>query len=194
MGLKNYLKKIYPLQIAMQGSVGSFNHLAVKKFLAYEDLAYELLPSGSVEKVFTDLKMHKASVGHFAVYNNLAGFVEETLKTAGKEKFEVLGTFEMDIDHFLLGKAELRSIKKVYSHPHALKQCSDFLTKLDAEIIEWSDTAQSASDLKDGIIDHDTSAVIAPSICAQLYNLNILSPSIQNTISRTGFWWIRLLN
>jgi prephenate dehydratase len=49
----------------------------------------------------------------------------------------------------------------------------------EADIVPYSDTAQAAEDLARGTLP-DTTAVIAPRKCAELYGLEILEESIQD--------------
>ena len=49
----------------------------------------------------------------------------------------------------------------------------------EADIVPYLDTAKAAEDLANGVLS-DTTAVIAPRKCAELYGLEILEESIQD--------------
>jgi prephenate dehydratase len=177
---------------AIQGSLGSFNHIALLSYLKAEGVTgFDTVESGSVSQVFEDLRLGKARFGQFAVFNNLAGFVHETLGCVGSEQFKIVDTYSLEIHHCLLTKnRDLSQVKYVYSHPHALAQCSEFLQRNNLQPIEWIDTAKSAKDLATGRIDQEISAVIAPKICSELYGLNLVAENIENSFSRTEFWLV----
>jgi prephenate dehydratase len=180
---------------AIQGSIGSFNHIAIQKYFDTERVqSFDLVESGSVSRVFEDLRSKKADFGQFAVFNNLAGFVPESLKCIGEERFSIVDTYSLDIHHCMLTKnLNLDQVEQIYSHPHALAQCSDFLTRNSIAGTEWIDTASSARDLASGRIDQNRSAVIAPKICAELYGLTVAVENIENSFSRTEFWLVELV-
>jgi chorismate mutase/prephenate dehydratase len=69
-------------------------------------------------------------------------------------------------------------VKRVYSHPQALAQCSDFLEKLKCEIIPTYDTAGSVKIVKErGLMDE---AAIASERAAEIYGMKILARDISN--------------
>jgi prephenate dehydratase len=91
--------------------------------------------------------------------------------------------FEINVHHMLLVKpgTKASSVTTIASHDQAIKQCRMYLKRVwhDAEIMQYVDTAKAAEDLSLGILSQ-TTAVIAPRRCAELYGLEILEESIQD--------------
>ncbi len=100
-----------------------------------------------------------------------------------KHNFNIDNFFEVDIRHNLLvlPDAKIEDIDKIISHQQALKQCRMYLKRKwpNAEIVEWTDTAEAAKDLSQGKFSKNT-AVIAPYVCAELYGLKVLEERIQD--------------
>ena len=71
---------------------------------------------------------------------------------------------------------KLDDIREVESHHMALLQCTNFLDNYRWQLIESADTALSAAQLQAS--GSRTKAVIASSLAAQLFNLDIVAPDI----------------
>ena len=76
---------------------------------------------------------------------------------------------------------KLADIKTIYSHPQALAQCEEFLTKLKVEIVPSYDTAGSAKMIKEN--QWKGFAAIASKRTAAIYGLEILMPQIETNIN-----------
>lgn len=91
--------------------------------------------------------------------------------------------FEYDVHHMLLVRPGVNAslIDTIVSHDQALKQCRMYVRRrwAGAEVQPYADTAQAAADLGEGKLS-ETTAVIAPRRCAELYGLEILEESIQD--------------
>ena len=92
----------------------------------------------------------------------------------GASHLEVIGERVIGIHHQLLVRPELvdlKSIKKVMSHPQALGQCSRYLDKIGVNIrVPTSSTADAARKLAEDSSLVDT-AVIASEFAADVYGL-----------------------
>jgi len=173
------------MNIAFQGEHGAFSEVAAKKYFG-ESITTS--PSYSFGDVFTKVQKEKVDYGVIPIENSLYGSVFDTydllLKStgaSGKNGVSVVGELQLQINHQLLAAAnlELHQIKKVYSHPQALGQCSEFLKKLkNAEILPAYDTAGSALTLRKHA--GEPVAIIASKQAAAVYHLKILKKNIQN--------------
>jgi len=180
--MKKVRKK--PIKIGISGEKGSFSEEAAIYFCQKSGIQnYKLVYLTTVEKVLKNLDNRKIDLGIFPIENSNGGIVYEAIYAMAKYKFKIQKLFEIDIKHNLLVKKGVKKseIKKIASHPQALKQCRMYLKRKwqKVELIEWPDTAKAAKDLSKGKLKKDT-GVIAPKICAKLYNLKILEESIQD--------------
>jgi prephenate dehydratase len=73
---------------------------------------------------------------------------------------------------------DYREIRVVYSHPQALAQCRDFLMRNKLEPRPYYDTAGAAKMLARE--NPKAAAAIASSLCAELYNLEIIKEGIED--------------
>ncbi len=166
------------LNIAFQGERGAFSEIAAKKMFGENIL---ISPSFSFEEVFIKVKNGKVDFGVIPIENSLYGSVFESYDLLLQYSLKIVGELNLQINHHFLTAEnyKLSQIKKVYSHPQALGQCSKFLKTLkNAEIIPTYDTAGSAlisiqnKDVK--------SAAIASREASEIYKLKILKSNIQN--------------
>jgi prephenate dehydratase len=100
-----------------------------------------------------------------------------------RHTFKIEKMFEIDIKMNLLVRkgATASKINNITSHQQALRQCRMYLKRKwpDAELEEYSDTASAAKDLAEGVLP-ETTAVIAPKVCAEIYGLDLLEEGIQD--------------
>ncbi|MCL5029204.1 MAG: prephenate dehydratase [Bacteroidetes bacterium] len=166
------------LKIAFQGERGAFSETASKKMFS-ENI--QISPSFSFEDVFTKVKNNHVDYGVIPIENSLYGSVFESYDLLLQYSLTIIGELNLQINHHLLANQnyELNELKKIYSHPQALGQCSIFLKTLkNAELVPAYDTAGSALMLmNDKVIP---AAAIASREAADIYKLKILKSNIQN--------------
>lgn len=166
------------MKIAFQGEHGAFSEVAAKKFFGDK---IETIPSYAFADVFEKVEKKQVQFGVIPIENSLYGSVFDTYDLLLKSTLSVVGELQLQINHHLLAKRHLEfsEITKVYSHPQALGQCSEFLSTLkNAEILPSYDTAGSALTL----LKHngDPIAIVASKEAAEVYQLKILKKHIQN--------------
>jgi len=170
--------------IGIAGGEGSFSEEATIYYCQKNKIQnYKLKYLISVENVLSSLDKKEINLGIFPIENSNGGIVYEAVYSIAKHSFNIDKIFEIDIHHnlLILPGVEKSDIKKIASHPQALKQCRMYLKRrwLEAEIIEWEDTAKAAEDLSKGKLNSST-AVIAPLKCAGLYDLKVLEEKVQD--------------
>lgn len=166
------------MKIAFQGERGAFSEIATKHYFGE---AVKLSPSYSFDEVFKKVKSGEVNFGVVPIENTLYGSIFETYDLLLKYSLTIFGELNLQINHHLLAfnKFKLNQIKKIFSHPQALGQCSNFLTKLkNAKIYPAYDTAGSINLSNEK--KEEVSAIIASSKAAEFYNLFILKENIQN--------------
>ncbi len=170
--------------IGVSGSKGSFSEEAAERYVRENKLQnFDFKYLISVEKVLKELSAQKINKGIFPIENSNGGIVLEAVEAMSRYIFKIEKIFEIDVRHCLLvlPGVKVKDIKKICSHPQALKQCRMYLHRCwqDTELIEYADTAQAAKDLAANKLSAQT-AVIAPRASALLYGLTILEESIQD--------------
>lgn len=164
--------------VSYQGEPGAYSEQAAIKFFG-ENIS--LSPSVTFEMVFQKVKNKVTNFGIVPVENSLYGSVFDTQDLLLKYSLNVIGELYLGINHFLMAKKKLnlKNIKKIYSHPQALGQCSNFLSSLKSvEIQPVYDTAGAAKLIANG--ESNDTAAIASQLAAQNYNLKIIRGNIQN--------------
>ncbi len=167
------------MKIAIQGELGSFHHIASQHFYGGE---HGYVCCDSFRDVFAALGDGRADTAVVAVENSLFGSIAEVYDLLLKHGYPVVGEVVERIHQNLITfpGANLGQITRVYSHPVALAQCSEFLNREmpNAEIIEHHDTAASAAFVKHAG-DH-ASAAIASRMAADMHDMGVLRPNIQD--------------
>lgn len=171
-------------KIGVMGAKGSFSEQAGERYKEMSGLGdATILPLVTAEAVLGALEAGSIDIGIFPIENSNGGIVIEAVHAMAKHRFTIEKMFEIDVHHMLLVKPGQTAahITAVSSHDQALKQCRMYLKRVwpGADIVPYADTAKAAEDLSLGIIP-DTTAVIAPRRCAELYGLEILEESIQD--------------
>ncbi len=162
--------------IGFQGEHGAFSEGAAKKY----DPASIPIPCPQFTDVFDGVESGALDSGIVPVENSLAGPVVQVGQLLAETPLKIAGALKFQVNHCLLKLPETdhRDIRKVYSHPQALAQCKDFLTRHQIEGIPYYDTAGAARML--AVERPAMTAVIAAASCADYYGLEILKENVQD--------------
>lgn len=172
------------VKIGVSGNIGSFSEEAAKHYCLKNNIAdFKLFYLINVENVLTELNASKIDKAVFPIENSNGGIVYEAVYAMAKHNFKIENIFEIDIKHCLLVKPGINAadIKKIASHPQALKQCRMYLKRkwTETELEEYTDTASAAKDISEEVLS-STTAAIASAHCAKLYHMDILEEGIQD--------------
>ena len=99
------------------------------------------------EEVMMSLKNGQADYGVLPIENSSTGTLSDIFDLLAEYDNYIIGEHVVTVDHNLWGLpgADISKVKRVYSHPQALLQCSDFLKKHPyIEQIEGGSTASCA--------------------------------------------------
>jgi len=166
-----------PHTVAYAGTPGSFaNEAAEKVFPNSAITGFE-----HFEDVFGAVLKGRVEIGIVPYENSIAGEVLEVVEALKSGKFEIVDRIKIKIEQMLVAPpgTELTSIRKIYSHPKALEQCSKFLSTLpNCKIIPYSTTSAAAAAV--AALNDQCSAAIASRTAARLYRLEILKEDIQD--------------
>lgn len=168
-----------PQRVAYLGPRATFTHLAcIQKFGA----SAQYVPVNSIKDVFNEVERGRANFGVVPIENSTEGVVNHTLDMFIDSNLLIYGEILQEVSHHLLSKADrMEDVKQIYSHPHAIAQCRQWLeTNLPhVPVSEVPSTARAA----ELCADDPTSAAIASELAGQLYGLKVLKARIEDNIN-----------
>jgi chorismate mutase/prephenate dehydratase len=165
-----------PLRVAYLGPEGTYSHAAATKLFGESS---QFLPHNSLTKVVDMVERSDADIGILPFENSSEGSVTETHRLLLSTSLHVIGEYTMPIVHALLSNAtSLSKIRTVYAHPQALGQCRNWLQANlpHAILVGESSTAEAAK----RVARQNTTAAIASSVNADMYNLQVIADHIQD--------------
>jgi chorismate mutase/prephenate dehydratase len=166
-----------PLKVAFQGEMGAYSEVAVYKCFGVK---VQPIPCKIFQEVFSRVDSGLADYGVLPIENSIEGSVNQVYDLLLTHNLMICGEVVIKVEHCLIGNpnSNLNRLKRVYSHPQALAQCSSFLERLKCEIIPTYDTAGSVKIVKErGLIDE---GAIASERAAEIYGMKILARDISN--------------
>lgn len=163
--------------VAIQGVKGSFHHIVSQQFFNKTVDTIECL---TFDEVVDSLITEACDAAIMALENSIAGSIIPNYALIDKYGLHVVGEHYVDVQHNLMAlpNQNIQDIKEVYSHPMALLQCKEFF-KLHPHIklVEDKDTAEVAERIHKNKLEGV--GAIASEMAAEIFELDILSPSIQ---------------
>ncbi len=164
--------------VACQGTEGANAETAAKQIFGENcNPAY----FATFADVFEAVQSGKTQFGIIPVQNSTAGSVVQAYDLMGQYNFYINKTTVVEVTNCLAVKpgTKMSEIKNVYSHPQALAQCSEFLTKNGLHAIPHSNTATAAQMVAESA---EPIAAICSEPCAELYGLEILYDHISDYV------------
>lgn len=164
--------------IAYLGPPSTFTHLAsLGKF--GESAQY--IPVSGIKEVFDEVERGRSLYGVVPIENSTEGVVNYTLDMFIDSNLIIYGEVMQEISHHLMSKnGRFEDIKTLYSHPHAIAQCRNWLevNLPQATVIETPSTSRAA----EKCTSESDAAAIASDLAAQMYGLEILKSRIEDSI------------
>ncbi|QED23655.1 prephenate dehydratase [Candidatus Deianiraea vastatrix] len=168
------------MKIGYQGTDGAYSHIASQilspnsSYIGFYDFfdAFAALNQQTVDKIVIPIE------------NSYAGRVADVHRLIAKNNIYFEAEYILKIQHQLLANhaTKPQDITEILSHEQAIMQCQDNLKRIFAtttpKLIPVNDTADAAKRLMQS--NNTTSAVIASSLSAKIYNLQIIHPDIQD--------------
>ncbi|XWS73959.1 hypothetical protein CRYUN_Cryun02cG0174300 [Craigia yunnanensis] len=169
------------LRVAYQGVSGAYSEAAAGK--AYPNC--EAIPCDQFEVAFQAVELWIADRAVLPLENSLGGSIHRNYDLLLRQRLHIVGEVQFPVHHCLLALPGIRKeyLTRVISHPQALSQCEDTLTKLGLNVTleAFDDTAAAAEYIATNNL-RDTAA-IASARAAELYGLQILADGIQDDSS-----------
>ncbi|MDD7642759.1 MAG: prephenate dehydratase [bacterium] len=174
------------IRVVYQGVEGAYAHQALAAYFGEETECFNV---DTWRDAMEAIKSGKADYAVLPFENSSAGIVAENYDLLKEYGYYIVGEQKIKINHCVLGLPGVNfgDIKKLYSHPQALAQCSKFLeSHREWEIIPAKNTAMAAKKVEE---DKDPAqAAIASSMTAELYGLDMLAEGVQNnSMNETRF-------
>lgn len=166
------------LRVAIQGISASFHEIAAFAYFGREIETVECL---SFHSLCETLSNHQSDFAVMAIENSIAGSILPNYFLLQQYRFRIIGELYLPIHMHLLSLSgvSIDDIRCVESHTMAIRQCTDFINRLEnVEIHESDDTALSAKRISEEMLK-DTAA-IANEFAAKKYGLQILARNIEN--------------
>jgi chorismate mutase / prephenate dehydratase len=167
--------------VSFQGAEGAYSQIAAERHFAAWGGEIECRGQSSFLALLQAVSTGAADYGMLPVENTTAGSINEAYDLLAQTSLAVVGEEVLRVEHCLVGlpEASLDQIRRVYSHPQALAQCSVFLAGLDdCAVQSFTDTAMSVQKVRD---ERDpTQAAVASERAADLYGLKVLTRNIEN--------------
>lgn len=171
------MNKKKKLKIAIQGIATSFHEVAA---LTYFQEPIQTVECLSFHALCESLKKGESDYAVMAIENSIAGSILPNYFLLQEYHFSIIGEVYLPIHMHLLALpgVKVSDLTSIESHPMAIRQCSDFLYRLNGvQILESDDTALSARKVKEQKLK--TTAAIANEYAAKKFGLNILEKRIE---------------
>lgn len=165
-------------RIAIQGLKGSFHDIAAHRYFEGEDI--ELVCCDTFEEVFDHMAKDADMVALVAIENTIAGSLLHNYELLRDSGLTIVGEHKLRISHSImcLPDEDWADLTEVNSHPVALMQCRDFLSRhTSLKVVEVADTAGAAADISQRQLRGH--AAICHRDAAQIYGMKVLQEGIE---------------
>ena len=117
------------IRVAFQGIEEAYSHLASRKYFSQYLDRVTFRPCATFAEVIESVEDGEADYGVLPVENTTAGSINEVYDLLLRTRLSIVGEEIYEIVHCLsaVSDVSLANIRRIYSHPQALAQCSNFL-------------------------------------------------------------------
>jgi arogenate/prephenate dehydratase len=164
-------------RIAYQGEPGAYSEAAS---LGFFGSSVETLACNNFDQVFASVTNGTCSHGVIPIENSLAGSIHRNYDLLIRHDLHLVGEYFLRVSHCLLALpgVRLEDIETIHSHPQALAQCENNLSRVNARAVAEADTAGSARMVREANNPH--AAALASRRAAEVYKLNILVENMED--------------
>jgi len=165
-----------PLGVCYLGPPGTFTHMAARmKFGG----SVRYIPVEDIEGIFVETSRGHTDYGVVPVENSTDGTVTDTLDMFTKYDVSICAEITLCVHHNLLARCRREEVRRIYSRPQVFGQCRNWLASNmpKVERVEVTSTTRAAQLAR----EEKYSAAIASAEAAELYGLEIICPSIEDS-------------
>ncbi len=169
-------------RVVFQGLEGAYGHAATVQFFGKDA---DIRHVRRFEDLMVEVQEGRADFAVLPIENSSAGAVTDNYDLLIKYDNVIVAETFLPVHHYLLGTgdADISDVKRVYAHPQALMQSSEFLNKHDWQQISMENNAVAAQKVRD---ENDSSqAAVAGEIAGEIYGLRKLAGPINNCPDNT---------
>ncbi|MGA2761864.1 MAG: 3-deoxy-7-phosphoheptulonate synthase [Spirochaetia bacterium] len=167
--------------VAYQGERGAYGEKAIRHWFSGDVKA---LPVPEFPNVFEAVLEGRAAFGIVPIENSLTGSIHQNYDLLLQyPDIRIVGEQKIRIEHNLitLPQAKVEDIRRVYSHPQGLAQCSRFLDEHPQwERVAFYDTAGAARFVAEKASPEN--AAIASAEAAAVYGLSVLRQGLETNV------------
>jgi chorismate mutase/prephenate dehydratase len=167
--------------VAYQGVDGAYSHLAAMRHFGPRGGAVVFRGYPTFRAMMESVRDGQAHYGVLPIENTTAGSINDAYDLLAQMDLSVVGEEIQKVEHCLvaLEMVPVSRIRRVFSHPQALAQCSNFLSSLaDCHVEAYADTAGSVQRV--GREQDLSQAAIASEEAARHYGLVVIKRDIAN--------------
>lgn len=166
------------MRVAYQGEAGAFSESAARRILGSEIVG---VPCDSFERMFAAVGEGSADCCVAPIENSLAGSIHRNYDLLLASELTIAGETSMRIVHNLIAPPDVdfAALRRVYSHPVALAQCTRFFAKHPhIEPMPVHDTAGGLRLVMDR--RREDEGAIASAAAAEIYGGRVLLEAIED--------------
>ena len=169
------------ITVAYQGQPLTYNQLAAEQYVASRGLTGHFVGLASLTQVIEQLAAGQVDLAFLPIENTIAGSVNQVYDVLRERELHIVGEDSFRIELCLAAVADvpLPALRRIYSHPLALEQCSAFIDGLPqvqtAPFADSRDAMRAVAESKD-----PTLAAIGSPEAARAHGLVILRSDIGN--------------
>ena len=172
-------------RVVYQGSEGSYSQAAMLQFFGKDVNSFHV---DTFRDAMSAIEEGSADFAVLPIENSTAGMVSEIYELLVEFENYIVAEQIIKIEHCLMAApgTKREDIKRVYSHPQSLMQCTKYLQNYDWQQISMKNNAFAAKKVAE---EKDvTQAAIAGAHAAEVYGLDILEKGInQSDTNSTRF-------
>ncbi|XP_047938441.1 arogenate dehydratase 2-like [Salvia hispanica] len=164
------------LRVAYQGVRGAYSESAAEK--AYPNC--EAVPCEQFDTAFQAVERWLVDRAVLPIENSLGGSIHRNYDLLLRHRLHIVGEVKIAIRHCLLANPgiKIENLTRVLSHPQALAQCENTLTKLGLVREAVDDTAGAAKHV--AFHELEDAGAVASLTAAKIYGLDVLAQDIQD--------------
>jgi chorismate mutase/prephenate dehydratase len=167
--------------VAFQGVENAYSHLALQHYFGEQGIKPKGVSCRTFREAVGKLLSQEVEYAFLPIENTTAGSINEVYHFLLEAPLFIVGEEIWKVEHCLIACQEipLTEIKKIFSHPRAIDQCSDFLASLpQASVESYFDTAGAVEKIAKEA--NPNQAAIGPLEAAEALGLVVLKRNIAN--------------